>query len=89
MVMSRRSVHLNHTFPWQAWPSGYPVIDNNRSGISRRRRMTTKLFHDQTPQKNGTGPGSNSRPLTPLDLQLSSLPTALHSLVFRPLVNSV
>ena len=27
------------------------------------RRMTVELFHDQSPRKYGTGPGSNSRPL--------------------------
>ena len=44
------------------------------------RRMTIKLFHNQTPWKYGNGPGSNSRPL---DLQSDphllsdTLPTAL------------
>ena len=58
--------------------------------------MTVELFHDQSPLKYGTGPGSNSRPL---DLQSEShllpdtLPTALRgpcnarvgSVIYMPL----
>ena len=50
------------------------VTDNNPSWISRRGRLTTKLFHDQSPRKYGTGPRLN---LPPLNLQSNSLPTAL------------
>ena len=58
------------------------VIDNNPSEMIRWKggEWPYKLFHDQSPRKYETGPGSNLRPL---DLQSDShllpdtLPTAL------------
>ena len=41
------------------------VTDNNPSWINQRKggEWPYKLFHDQSPRKYGTWPGSNSRPL--------------------------
>ena len=41
------------------------VNDNNPSWMIQRKggEWPSKLFHDQSPWKYGTGPGSNSRPL--------------------------
>ena len=61
------------------------VTDNNPSWMIQRKEEK-KLFHDQSPRKYGTGPGSNWRPL---DLQSDShllpdtLPTALRGPVMK------
>ena len=58
MVMLGWSVHLTTIFPGQVVNQHFVnalsiVTDNNPSWISRREE---KLFHDQSPQKYGTGP---------------------------------
>ena len=88
MIMSRRSVHLTtnfslasltkrltitfcaHTFAcnWQQ-----PFLNQQKGG-----EWPKKLFHDQSPQKYGTGPESNLRPL---DMKSDMLQTVLHGLV--------
>ena len=53
-----------------------PFLNESAEG----RRMTVELFHDQSPRKYGTGPGSNSRPLdlqSDTHLSPDTLPTAL------------
>ena len=55
MVTSGRSVHLTTLFTW--------------ANLTKQLTRTSctyfrlKLFHDQFPQKYGTGPGINSQPL--------------------------
>ena len=60
---------------------------------AKGRRIIIEIIYDQAPQKYGTRPGSNSRPLdlqSDLDLLPDTLPTALRpqlSVTSEELVN--
>ena len=66
-----------------------PLVTDNTllESVEGRRIAVEIIFHDQSPQKYGTGLGSNLRPLdlqSDIYLQPETLPTALRG----PVVNT-
>ena len=82
MVMSGLSVHLTTLLSCASLTivvlsiscTYYLLTTTLFESAERRITAVEKLFHDQSPPKYGTGPGSNSRPL---DLQPDMLLTDL------------